>query len=88
MKSNGKGIIQINQLVIAIIFMYQWYGVMKDRRVFLYLLFSNVLALGAGIALINTGQQFYHLFIGPLSAIGLLVLGYVAWVKPLSHLEP
>lgn len=85
--NNGKSLIQVTQLVIAAIFMYQWYRVMKDRRVFLYLLFSNVLALGAGIALINTGKQFYHLFIGPLSAIGLLVLGYVAWVKPLSHLE-
>ncbi|MEM9088084.1 MAG: hypothetical protein AAGC93_05000 [Cyanobacteria bacterium P01_F01_bin.53] len=85
--NNGKSLIQVTQLVIAAIFMYQWYRVMKDRRVFLYLLFSNVLALGAGIALINTGKQFYHLFIGPLSAIGLLVLGYVAWIKPLSHLE-
>lgn len=85
--NNGKSLIQVTQLVIAAIFMYQWYLVMKDRRVFLYLLFSNVLALGAGIALINTGKQFYHLFIGPLSAIGLLVLGYVAWVKPLRHLE-
>lgn len=84
--NNGKGLIQINQLVIAVIFIYQWYGVMKDRRVFLYLLFSNVLALGAGIILINTGKQFYHLFIGPFSAIGLLVLGYVAWVKPLNHI--
>ena len=51
---------------------------MKDWRVFLYLLFSNVLALGFGIALIATGNQLLHVFVGPLSAIGLLVLGYVA----------
>ncbi|MEL7521119.1 MAG: hypothetical protein AAGJ80_05770 [Cyanobacteria bacterium J06553_1] len=80
--NDGKNLIQITQLVIAIIFISQWYIVMKDWRVFLYLLCSNVLALGAGIALIATGNQIFHVFIGPLSAIGLLILGYVAWVKP------
>jgi hypothetical protein len=57
---------------------------MRDWRVFLYLLFSNVLALGFGIALIVTGQQVFHLFVGPASAIALLILGYIAWVKPKS----
>lgn len=79
---DNKQAIQIPQLIMAIIFVYKWYAVMKDWRVFLYLLFSNVVALGFGIALIATGNQVFHLFIGPASAIALLILGYVAWVKP------
>ena len=79
---DSKQFIQVAQLVIAAIFITHWYQVMKDWRVFLYLLFSNVLALGFGIALIATERQFLHVFIGPLSAVGLLVLGYVAWVNP------
>lgn len=80
--NDSKRYIQIAQLLIAAIFIFQWYTVMKDWRVFLYLLFSNVLALGFGIALIATNNQLLHIFIGPLSAIGLLILGYVAWVNP------
>ena len=83
--NDSKTAIQIPQLVIAIIFVYKWYVVMRDWRVFLYLLFSNVIALGFGIALIATGNQIYHLFIGPASAIGLLILGYVAWMRPLQQ---
>lgn len=79
---DSKSAIQIPQLLVAVIFVYKWYAVMKDWRVFLYLLFSNVLALGFGIALIATGNQAFHLFIGPMSAIALLILGYVAWVQP------
>ena len=79
---DSKSAIQIPQLITAVIFIYRWYIVMKDWRVFLYLLFSNVLALGFGIALIATGKQAFHLFIGPSSAIALLILGYVAWVRP------
>ena len=79
---NSKTAIQLPQLLAALIFVYKWYAVMRDWRVFLYLLFSNVLALGFGIALIATGNQVFHIFIGPLSAIALLILGYVAWIKP------
>ena len=80
--NDSKSALQIPQLITAAIFVYKWYAVMKDWRVFLYLFFSNVLALGFGIALIATGNQIYHLFIGPASAIALLILGYVAWVNP------
>ncbi|MFK8185216.1 MAG: hypothetical protein AB8B99_17730, partial [Phormidesmis sp.] len=66
-------------------FVYKWYVVMRDWRVFLYLLFSNVVALGFGIALIATGNQVFHLFIGPASGVALLILAYVAWVKPLRN---
>ncbi|EDX85947.1 hypothetical protein S7335_3650 [Synechococcus sp. PCC 7335] len=83
--NDSKTAIQIPQLIVAIIFVYKWFMVMRDWRVFLYLLFSNVIALGFGIALIATGNQIYHLFIGPASAIGLLILGYVAWVRPLQQ---
>ena len=82
---DSKTAIQLPQLVTAVIFVYRWYAVMRDWRVFLYLLFSNVVALGFGIALIATGNQVFHLFIGPASAIALLILGYVAWKKPLQH---
>lgn len=80
--SESKSAIQLPQLIIALIFVGKWYAVMKDWRVFLYVLFSNVLALGCGLALIATGNQVFHVFIGPLSAIALLILGYVAWRKP------
>ena len=80
--NDSKSAIQLFQLVAGGIFVYQWYITMRDWRVFLYFLFSNVLALASGIALIATGNQFWHIFIGPLSAIGLLILGYVAWVRP------
>lgn len=80
--NDSKSLMQLVSLVPAIIFVYNWYVVMRDWRVFLYLLFSNVLALGFGITLIVTGQQVWHLFVGPASAIALLILAYVAWVKP------
>ena len=83
--SGSKTAIQLPQLLAALIFIYKWYVVMRDWRVFLYLLFTSVFALGFGIALITTDRQFFHVFIGPSSAMGLLVLGYVAWVKPQRH---
>ncbi|MGD1895760.1 MAG: hypothetical protein ACFB16_02290 [Phormidesmis sp.] len=83
--NDSKNPLQVIQLIVAVIFIFKWYVVMRDWRVFLYLLFSNVLALGAGIALIVTGNQVFHLFIGPLSAIALLILGYVAWIKPYRY---
>lgn len=83
--NDSKSLMQLISLVPAVIFVYNWYVVMRDWRVFLYLLFSNVLALGFGIALIVTGQQAFHLFVGPASAIALLILGYVAWVKPKNY---
>lgn len=80
--NDSKTYIQAPQLIATAIFIYHWYITMRDWRVFLYPVFSNILALGAGIALIVTGQQFWHIFIGPLSAIALLILGYITWVKP------
>ncbi|WP_293111495.1 hypothetical protein [Moorena sp. SIO4G3] len=58
---------------------------MRDWRVFLFPLFANLITVGFGIALIITGQQALHLFVGSPSAIGLLILGRVAWVKPKRH---
>lgn len=83
----SKSIMQMISLVPAIIFVFNWYRVMRDWRVFLYLLFSNVLAIGFGIALIATDQQVFHIFIGPVSAIGLLILGYVAWIQPRRYAD-
>ncbi|MEM9214518.1 MAG: hypothetical protein AAGD25_09250 [Cyanobacteria bacterium P01_F01_bin.150] len=80
--NDSKSFIQISQLIAAAIFVYHWYVTMRDWRVFLYVVFSNILALAAGIVLIATGNQVWHVFIGPLSAIALLILGYVAWVRP------
>ncbi|MDJ0706504.1 MAG: hypothetical protein QNJ46_24805 [Leptolyngbyaceae cyanobacterium MO_188.B28] len=78
----GKEIMQLAQLPPAIIFVIHWYWVMRDWRVFLYPLLANVIATGFGIALIASGNQIFHLFVGPSSALGLLILGYVAWTKP------
>lgn len=80
--NDSKALMQMISLIPAVIFVYNWYIVMRDWRVFLYLLFSNVFALGFGIALIATENQIFHLFVGPTSAIALLILGYVAWIKP------
>ncbi len=80
--NDSKSLMQLLQLVPAVIFVLHWYWVMRDWRVWLYLLFVNVGTLGLGIALIATGQQIFHVFIGPVSAAGLLVLGYVTWVQP------
>ena len=78
----GKGIMQLVQLPSAIIFVLHWYWVMRDWRVFLYFVLANVVATGFGVALIATGNQIFHLFVGPSSALGLLILGYIAWTKP------
>ena len=83
--NDSKSLMQITQLVTAGIFIYKWYDVMRDWRVFLYLLFSNIIALAFGIALMVTGNQLFHLFIGPASALGLLALGYIAWIKPRNN---
>ena len=79
--NQSKNLMQLISVIPVLIFVYNWYVVMRDWRVFLYLLFSNVLAWGFGIALIVTAQQIFHIFVGPASAVGLLILGYVAWVK-------
>jgi hypothetical protein len=84
----GKSIMQAVQLPAAIIFVIHWYLVMRDWRVFLYPVLANVVALGFGIALIATDNQVFHLFIGSSSALGLLILGYVAWVKPRQFGSP
>ena len=78
----GKDLMQWPQRINLIIFIYHWYIVMRDWRVFLYPILSTGLALGLGIALIVTGNQIFHVFIGPVSGLGLLMLGYVAWVQP------
>jgi hypothetical protein len=80
--NDSKSLMLTLTLIPALIFVYNWYAVMKDWRVFLYLLFTNILSLGFGLALIATGQQVFHVFIGPFAGIGLLILGYVAWDKP------
>lgn len=80
--NGSKSLMLTLSLIPALGFIYNWYVVMKDWRVFLYLLFTNVLSLGFGIALIATGNQIFHVFIGPLAGIGLLTLGYVAWDYP------
>ncbi len=82
---DSKSVMQMISLVPAVIFVYTWYKVMEDWRVFLYLLFSNVLSLAFGIALIATEEQVFHVFIGPASAIGLLILGYVTWIQPQKY---
>ena len=80
---DSKGLaLQLPQLLAAALFVYHWFVVMRDWRVFFYPLLSNVVALGFGIALIATGNQALHIFVGLFSAIALLVLGYVAWDKP------
>ena len=83
----SKGLMQVPQLISAAIFVYNWYIVMRDWRIFLYLLLSNVVALGFGIALIVTGQQILHIFVALSSAVGLLILAYVAWVQPQRHAD-
>lgn len=79
---NGKVIMNVIQLIPAVIFVRNWYVVMRDWRVFLFVLFSNVMTLGFGIALIVTGYQVLHIFVGLSSAVALLILGYVAWEQP------
>jgi len=80
--NGGKGIMQAVQLLPTVIFVAHWYLVMRDWRVFLYPLLSNVIALGSGIALIATGNQVFHIGVGFVSAIALAILGYVAWIVP------
>ncbi|MEO1144517.1 MAG: hypothetical protein AAFY26_02820 [Cyanobacteria bacterium J06638_22] len=80
--NDSKNLMQMILLIPAFLFVYNWYVVMRDWRVFLYLLFSNVLTVAIGIALIVTDQQIFHVFIGPLASTALLILGYVAWVNP------
>ena len=83
--NGSKGLLlQIPQLIVAAIFVYHWFVVMRDWRVFLYPLLSNGVALGFGIALIATGNQVLHIFVGLFSAIALLILAYVAWTKPVQ----
>ncbi|MBC6479550.1 MAG: hypothetical protein GDA56_18980 [Hormoscilla sp. GM7CHS1pb] len=79
---DSKGIIQLVLLVPTVIFVSHWYVVMRDWRVFLYVLFSNIITLGLGIALIVTGYQVLHIFVGLSSAVALLILGLVAWEQP------
>lgn len=82
---NGKAILQLLQLISSVIFVFNWYVVMRDWRVFFYPLLSNVMTVGFGIALIVTGYQVLHIFVGLSAAASLLILGHVAWQQPQRH---
>ncbi|ERN43081.1 hypothetical protein KR51_00001420 [Rubidibacter lacunae KORDI 51-2] len=83
---NSKTIMNFIQLISAIIFVWNWYIVMRDWRVFLYVVFANFMTFAFGIVLIITGNQVLHIFVGLSAAVALLILGYVAWVQPRQHL--
>ena len=86
--NDSKSLMQMAQMVTAGIFVWKWFDVMGDKRVFLYFLLSNIVAVGFGIALISTGNQAFHLFVGPASAAGLLILTLIAWEKPKKYVIP
>jgi hypothetical protein len=54
--------------------LHLWWRTFHDRRLWLYPLFTVGLTTTFGALLNSSGDQIWHLFIGPAGSLSLLVL--------------
>ena len=72
--SLGKGVTIFIQSILTIVFLVQWWKRFRDPLLWIYPLFGVVLTAIFGAMLTRSGDQLWHLFIGPAGSIGLIVL--------------
>ena len=70
----GKGVAISIQSILTIVFLVQWWKRFRDPLLWVYPLCGVVLTAIFGAMLTSSGDQLWHLFIGPAGSIGLIVL--------------
>ena len=89
--SLGKGVTILIQSILTIVFLVQWWKRFRDPLLWVYPLCGVVLTAIFGAMLTSSGDQLWHLFIGPAGSIGLIVLWVIlnrAVVKKSSMTSP
>ena len=87
----GKGVTISIQSILTIVFLVQWWKRFRDPLLWVYPLCGVVLTAIFGAMLASSGDQLWHLFIGPAGSIGLIVLWVIlnrAVVKKSSMMSP
>lgn len=87
----GKGVTISIQSILTIVFLVQWWKRFRDPLLWVYPLCGVVLTAIFGAMLTSSGDQLWHLFIGPAGSIGLIVLWVIlnrAVVKKSSMTSP
>ena len=87
----GKGVTISVQSILTIVFLVQWWKRFRDPLLWVYPLSGVVLTAIFGAMLTSSGDQIWHLFIGPAGSIGLIVLWIIlnrAVVKKSSMMSP
>ena len=87
----GKGVTISIQSILTIVFLVQWWKRFRDPLLWIYPLCGVVLTAIFGAMLMSSGDQLWHLFIGPAGSIGLIVLWIIlnrAVVKKSSMMSP
>ena len=70
----GKGPAIAVQTLALLAMLHLWWRTFHDRRLWLYPLFTVALTTTFGALLNSSGDQIWHLFIGPAGSISLLLL--------------
>ena len=70
----GKGVTISVQSILTIVFLVQWWKRFRDPLLWIYPLCGVVLTAIFGAMLTSSGDQLWHLFVGPAGSIGLVVL--------------
>ncbi len=68
----GKSTTIIYQVFISILLISQWWNRFNDWVLFLYPIMGVLLTTFFGIVLANTGEQIWHVFIGPSGTISVV----------------
>ncbi len=68
----GKTTTILIQVLISILLISQWWRQFKDWVLFIYPLTGVILTTFFGILLSSSGEQIWHLFIGPSGTISVL----------------
>ena len=70
----GKGVTISIQSILTIVFLIQWWKQFRDPLLWVYPLCGVFLTAIFGAMLTSSGDELWHLFIGPAGSIGLIVI--------------
>ena len=73
----GKSVAIVLQSVLLVLMLRQWWRCFADPRLLLYVLFGVVLTTGLGALLVGSGDQIWHVFIGPCGSLSVISLDWV-----------
>ena len=73
----GKSVAIVLQSVLLVLMLKQWWRCFADPRLLLYVLFGVVLTTGLGALLVGSGDQIWHVFIGPCGSLSVISLDWV-----------